>query len=138
MTPCAAGCCRPALARGCLWLIYQAKAIRWIQQCPAGEKPASRNYSGTRPVGGLKPKGEDLWPVGAFEGFVHGPHGDRAGDANGVPDELVLGGFARWTTITLGSGADLNLVVGSVRIENDTIGGAFRNLAHIIFDSDTQ
>src|SRR5205823_857718 len=102
------------------------------------ENPPRCNYSGTGPVGGVRPKGEDLWPVGAFEGFMHGPHGDRSGDTNGVPDELVLGGFARWSTITLGARAAWTLWVGGAGIQNDTIRGALRNLAHIVFDSDTQ
>jgi len=58
--------------------------------------------------------------------------------ATGEPDEPALGGFHRRSAIALGACAARPLRIGSVGIENDAIGGAFRNFAHVIFDDDTQ
>src|SRR5260370_518620 len=44
----------------------------------------------------------------------------------------------RRSALALGARAARPLRVGSVGIENDAIGGAFRNLAHVIFDADAQ
>src|SRR6266566_130390 len=79
-----------------------------------------------------------LRTVGAFEGFVNGPHGDQAGNADGVPDEPAPSGFDWRSAITLGARAARTLWLGGARIENDAIGGTFRNLAHVIFDGDSQ
>src|SRR5690348_18024545 len=81
------------------------------------KNPQGAILRGRGPVGGVRPKGEDLRPVGAFKGFVHGPHGDRPGDTDGVPDEFVLGGFTRWSTITLGARAARTLWIGGVGIQ---------------------
>ena len=79
-----------------------------------------------------------LRPVGALDDFGDGKIGYNPGDGNGVPHELAFGGFDRRTAITFSAGAARPLRDGSVGIENDVIGGAFRDLADVIFDSDTQ
>src|SRR6266446_9458808 len=70
---------------------------------------------------------EDLRAGGAYEDFSKGDHGDHAGGSDGEPDEPALGGFHRRSAITLGAFAARPLRVGSAGIENDAIGGAFRN-----------
>jgi len=81
---------------------------------------------------------EDLRAGGAFEDFRKAEHGDHAGGSDGEPDEPAFGGFHRRSAITLAACAARPLRVSSVGIENDAIGGAFRNIAHVIFDGDTQ
>src|SRR6266478_820070 len=72
----------------------------------------------------------ELRAIGAFEGFAKGQEGYNRSSADDVPNELALGGFDGRSAITFGARALRPLGVGSVGIENDAIGGAFRNLAH--------
>ncbi len=71
----------------------------------------------------------ELRAIGAFEGFMKGQEGYNCSSADDVPNELALGGFNWRFAITFGARALRPLGVGSVGIENDAIGGAFRNLA---------
>src|ERR1700674_3476353 len=83
--------------------------------------------------------GCELRTVGAFQGLVKSPHGHQSGNPYRIPDEPALRSFDRRSAITLGARAARALRSCSIRrIENDAVGGACRNNAHVILDGDAQ
>src|SRR5205823_15007363 len=64
----AAACIRHALARSCLQLIYNAKTIRWIQQCLAGKPPKVQLF-GDGPGWRCETQGRRLMAGRGFRGL---------------------------------------------------------------------
>ena len=86
------------------------------------------------------PRRNELGTVGAFGGFVQGPNGDDDGKGDGYPDEFVVARGLRRAAVALGACAARSLRVWFRRggVENDAIGGAFGDLAHVVLDGDAQ
>ena len=82
----------------------------------------------------------ELGTVRAFEGFVDGPNGDDDGKGDEHPDEFVFAGEPRRIAVALGACAARSLQLSFRRcgVENNAIGGAFWDLAHVVPDGDAQ
>ncbi len=79
-----------------------------------------------------------LRAVAAFEGFVDSEKSYDGSETDGVPDEPAPGGFD-WRAAAIPAACAARALRGSGsvrRFQNDAIGSAFGNYAHIIFDSD--
>ena len=82
----------------------------------------------------------ELGTVGAFEGLVDGPGGDDESECDGYPHEFRLDRGRRGAAVALGACAvrSLRRWFRDSGVENDAIGGAFGDLAHVVLDGDAQ